>query len=255
MFRPTLYATHYSPWSHRAVWALDHHGIDYRYREHVPMLGELALRLRAKQPRRQPASVPLLITADAPLGDSMAIMHWADECGEGTPLRAGSEEAARWRDRVEPWLHAVRVRVTSRLARDRDAQWEAAAGGVPRALAGVCRPVAAMGARHIARKYGFDVDQEQQGRALMQQGLDAIRSALDDRPTIGERFGAVDILAATLMQGGEPADAFVPLGPATRRLWADEALADANRDLLQWRDELCAEHRPLRREPRDGAAA
>lgn len=244
MTRPTLYATYYSPWSQRARWALEHHQIQFRYREHIPMLGELALRMRAGRWRDRKASVPLLLPGDGePIMDSLAIMRWADAHGHGESLDSESPQAAQWRDRLEPWMHALRMRVTRRLARDPEALHEAAAGGVGPWLAGPSRPVAALGARHVARKYGFDVHSDRQEREVIQAGLDALREAIGDGPYVGERFGAVDLMAACFLQGVEPADDYVRLGPATRRLWADEELSSANADLVEWRNELCRRHR------------
>ena len=67
----TLYGVGYSPWTERARWALDHHRIAYRYREHLPMLGEPMLRRRAraagqaKPTAPQPACSPIWLQAAA----------------------------------------------------------------------------------------------------------------------------------------------------------------------------------------------
>ena len=47
----TLYGLSLSPWTERARWALDHHGVAYDYHEHVPMLGEVLLRMKARTRR------------------------------------------------------------------------------------------------------------------------------------------------------------------------------------------------------------
>jgi glutathione S-transferase len=39
----------FSPWTEKARWALDHHGIRYRCEEYVPLAGEPWLRLRARR--------------------------------------------------------------------------------------------------------------------------------------------------------------------------------------------------------------
>jgi glutathione S-transferase len=48
-----LVALHYSPWSEKARWALDHHGVAYRYEEYKILLGEPKLRLATKKRARQ----------------------------------------------------------------------------------------------------------------------------------------------------------------------------------------------------------
>ena len=58
-----LVTLHVSPFSERARWALDHHGIAYRVDPHTPFLGEPRLRrlvAKARTPRPQRAVYPLL---------------------------------------------------------------------------------------------------------------------------------------------------------------------------------------------------
>ena len=52
--RGELIGIGYSPWTEKARWALDHHGIDYRYSEHLILFGMLPLRIKlGKLSRRQ----------------------------------------------------------------------------------------------------------------------------------------------------------------------------------------------------------
>ena len=46
-----LTALPYSPWSEKATWALDHHRIDYKYDEHMPLVGDIKLRWRLRKPK------------------------------------------------------------------------------------------------------------------------------------------------------------------------------------------------------------
>jgi glutathione S-transferase len=46
---PTLVYLPYSPWSEKARWALDYHGVRYDQSIHVPITGELPLRLRTRR--------------------------------------------------------------------------------------------------------------------------------------------------------------------------------------------------------------
>src|SRR6188508_1450752 len=55
-----LVQLYYSPWSERARWALDHHGLAYETVEHVPFLGEIRLR-RIVGKKAARATVPVLI--------------------------------------------------------------------------------------------------------------------------------------------------------------------------------------------------
>ncbi len=75
----TLHGLSCSPWTWRARWALDHHRIDYDYREHTPMLGERRLRrLAEKRQRLKPAT--RRIWTNEPLAAEFAdLVQWRDE--------------------------------------------------------------------------------------------------------------------------------------------------------------------------------
>ena len=112
MSTPTLFGIHYSPWSLRARWALDHHGVDYRYREHTPLLGEWGLRFRSrKRVGSGPVTVPLLVLPERAIDDSFEIMCFADEVGEGEPLRASYPDVAMFINGLESAYDAARRRV------------------------------------------------------------------------------------------------------------------------------------------------
>jgi glutathione S-transferase len=237
MSTPDLYGIHYSPWSLRARWALDHHQIDYRYREHTPLLGEWALRFRGRnRVGGGPVTVPLLVLQNRAIGDSFEIICFADEVGGAEPLRASHPDVALFINGLESAYDAARRRVTRRILGDQDALKEAAAAAVPAWLAGPSRPVAAMGTRFIARKYGFDPDASESLHVL-REALDQVRSALGDGPYIDDTFSAKDIAAACLVGAIRPHDSLC-LGPAMRAAWTHEEVAERYRDLLDWRDGL-----------------
>ncbi len=239
MSRPTLYGLHYSPWTQRAKWALDHHGVSYRYREHVPFLGEPVLRFVARRTGRK-ATVPLFVDGARSLGDSIEIMQHADAIGRGASLRAAEPEVAAWASRVEPMLAAMRKRVTYRTLQDSEALREAASAVTPDFAAGLFRPVAVLGARFLARKYGFQPEGGDHDAAI-EAGLKEIRLALGEGPYIEEGFTAADVLVATALQGVRPHDS-ARLKPATCRVWSHEGLAASYADLLEWRDGIYARH-------------
>lgn len=244
MGRATLFGLVYSPWTERARWALDHHRIRYRYREHVPLLGEGLLRWAARGSGEKQASVPLLRDGHEVLGDSFRIILHADRVGQGAKLVPDASVIETWLASIEPALHAVRKRVTRRTLADPEALKEAAAGAMPTVVAGFFRPVAAMGARFIARKYGFDASEQEQDSPLVSAVLDEVRAQLDGGAYLGEAFSAADILAATFLQSVKPvADSIIRLGPATRRAWSRPELAEEYDDLIAWRDQLYATHR------------
>lgn len=240
-----LFGLAYSPWTERARWALDHHRIDYFYEEHVPMLGEPWLRWNARGSGLPRASVPLLRTDGRAIGDSVAIMAWADSVGRGESLRADTDHTRSWADRIELGVHAVRSRVTAAILADPEAQRESAQAAVPASLAGVFSPLAAMGARFIASKYNVDLRAVDAARRQCRETLLLIRGTLDGGfHLVGHSLSAVDLMAATFVQGIQPVSArHLALTPAVYRAWCDAELAEEFEDIVKWRDEMYRKHR------------
>ncbi|MCA9551154.1 MAG: glutathione S-transferase C-terminal domain-containing protein, partial [Myxococcales bacterium] len=120
----------------------------------------------------------------------------------------------------------------------------AATAAAPAFLAGLLRPVAVMGARHIAKKYRFDADAEEATPQVLIETLDALRAALGSGGhVVGDGFTAADILGATLLQGVRPVEGYVKVGPETTRMWHDPAVAERYADLLAWRDDVYTRYR------------
>ncbi len=255
-----LYVIHHSPWSERARWALDHHRIAFEEREHVPLVGELALRARTGKWSGK-VSVPLLV--DSPnhktVAGSTAIAEHADEVHTAASSRAaslflaGSREAMRALEAtVEPILDTARARFTSLLRRDPQAQIEAVPGWMRLPL--VAPSSARLGSWFIARKYNSSFEGIDE---RLRAGLQAVREALGGRAFVhGGTFSYADILAASALQGvAPPADRFLALPPATRRLWTHEQLATEFADLVAWRDAIYEKHRAKHGQLRVAAGA
>ena len=248
-----LHGLAYSPWTERARWALDHHHVGYKYHEHVPFLGEWLLRFRGRALRQRPVSVPLFIRGRLVLGDSLAIITHADAEGSGDPLIGDEAKTRAFRDEVEGALRAIRARVTGEMLDDREALRDAATAVSPKLLAPALAPVAALGARFVAHKYQADLHRPQENLRAVRQVLDHVRRTLGGAQFLeGGTFGALDLLAATLLQGIQPVRApHIPLPAALRRAWTWPRLAEEYSDLIEWRDSLYAGHRPP---PRAAAA-
>lgn len=233
----TLYAISYSPWSQRARWALDHHRVPYRYREHAPYLGERALVRRARKAGLTgKATVPLLITPDGGYGDSWDIIRYADTHGSGASLRSDDPAIAAWCTGLEATHAAARVRVTRRTLASRAALTEAAATAVPNFMAPLARPVAAIGARHLAKKYGFAAEGAED-HTLLHAALTDIRTRIDGGDHVFDGFTAADIVAACLLNAVRPHPS-VGLQPASFETWHVPALATEFSDVLSWRDRI-----------------
>lgn len=238
MARAHLYGAAYSPWTERARWALDHHRIAHQYHEHVPMLGEFLLRAKAKVPRGQRTTVPLFIDEHgARYMDSIAIILRSDE-GQSRPLTKDSSALRELAAIVETALDASRARVTSRILADPEAQRESAKAAVPGFLVGFAAPVAALGAKFIAKKHGVRLGHEQENIDVLRGVLRELRSRVRlDQPPTRDTLTSSDILIATLLQTVQPVDAsHITLGPALRRAWGEPSLAREFADLVAWRD-------------------
>jgi glutathione S-transferase len=241
----TLVALHYSPWTEKARWALDHHRIPYRLEHYVPMLGEPMLRLRTGR-LRGPITVPALLDGDDAIVDSFAIARHAERTGGGEPLfpPAHLAEITRWNERSDEALAAERALVVARIAASPAAQAESLPRFVPEAIRPALTRMARLGAGYVGLKYSVSRDLEA-SEARVAGALDELRAALDGRAYLldGELTYA-DIAAAVMLQAVRPVrDAFIRLGPALRACWTTPALEQRYADLLEWRDQLYDKHR------------
>ena len=238
-----LYGMSFSPYSEKARWALDHHGVAYEWHEHVPMLGERALRRRAGTPGKT-ASVPLAIDGETVFGDSLAIAQHADQVGSGAPLLADDAVVIEWDARSATALGAGRVHVLKRSLADREALRDSLPAWIPGFLRGAMTPVAASGSRFVLRKYGGEGTDLDAAVAAMRAELAALRAALGGRATILPMFSHADIAMAVVLQMVSPVDErFIALGPGRRRAWTEPTLSREFADLVEWRDRLYAERR------------
>jgi glutathione S-transferase len=241
-----LYQLSFSPWSERARWALDHHRVAHEIVEHLPMLGEAALRVAAKKPVGR-VSVPLLVDGDRAIFDSFEIARYAEQVGNGEPLLPEASMAAitRWNQLAEQIASAGRSVVTARTLHDPETLVEALPPFLPPRARAPLAPLASLGARFLQYKYGYGDVTESRARAAARGGLLEMREALRGRRhLVGDQLTYADIAAATSIQFFKPvADAYIPLGAATRRTWHQADIADEFADIVAWRDQLYAEHR------------
>ncbi|MFP2905299.1 glutathione S-transferase family protein [Pyxidicoccus sp. 3LFB2] len=240
----TLHGLGYSGWTEKARWALDHHRVAYRYREHLPLIGELGLRWRT--PRGVRPSVPQLVDEGGAITGSFHIAKRAEEVGQGAPLfpQHAAELITRWEDTSDSVLGVARAQVVVGLLQNRRAQQDSLPAFVPGWLRGVMAPSARLGARFIARKHQAASDVEGAIQATVVPALERLRAELGGRPYLKDGFTYADINAAAMLQMLRPAeDRYMPLGAGTREVWTNEPLAARFPDLLEWRDALYAKHR------------
>lgn len=209
----------------------------------MPLVGELALRMRAKGTRGK-VSVPLLVDDEGQsVQGSLAIGEWVDARGKKQkPLfpKGARERIAALYDALEDPLSAARERFVRDLASDRDAQLES----LPPALRAL--PFATLSARigtaFVANKYNARIGSVDD---RIRSGLRAVREALGGRKYVLDDFLFADIVGTSIVQAIHPIDdAFLEFPPATRRLWEHPKLLKEFPDLVEWRDATYAKHRP-----------
>lgn len=240
-----LHSLPYSPWSEKARWALLHHGVAFREVGYVPIFG--ALPLRAMTGYRGKLSVPLLDLGRGVVVDSCKIAQWSDANGSGAPLFPAHQRAEilEWNQRSESAISAARSIVVARIGDDAKALREGLPAQFPAWTRGPATPLARVGAAFIRAKWSASTPEAQAIETIWRVALQ-IRSARSaGRLTLLDGCTFADIAAAAVLQCVSPVDdRYIPLGPATRRLWTRPELAAEFADLLEWRDALYAAHRP-----------
>lgn len=240
----TLYGLKQSPWTERGLWALDHHGITYRYHEHVPLLGELFLRRKAGSPSNGKASVPLLVDGNEVFQGGTAIAKHADKIGGSNRLYPRGSEAdvehyVALSDRMND---AGRTLVFARMPRHRAAQREALPGFLPSPVRRLLAPTAVLGIRFLASKYDVPREAESDVHKRLAHALEEVRAALAGRTYLLGSFSFADVAIAASLRVVRPEDR-ASIGAGTRELWTNRSLAQDFEDLLMWRDALYAKHR------------
>lgn len=234
---PRLLALSYSPWSEKARWALDHHRINYRETEFLPLLGTPLLRLRLRQLGGK-VTVPVLFVDGDAITDSYEIARYCDRVGAGVPLFPAEElgEIARFNRLSEKACHAGRALATARVAEDPAAMEEAVPSLIPGPLR---RPMGEVGVRYLDFKYALSRKELTEHRGALRQVLDTLGEELGDRQTLLLGFSFADIAMAAALQLVAPVeDRFIRLGRHTRTCMTDPEVVRDYAPLLRWRDAL-----------------
>jgi glutathione S-transferase len=236
-----LVSLNVSPWSERAKWALDHHGLAYEVVEHMPIVGERRLR-RLVGPGKPRATVPVLVVGAEAVSESWDIAVYADREGGGAKLIPPEhEEAIRtWAALADEAANAGRALVLAAILASGPALDEQGPPFIPTWLRPPLRPLARAATMAFVRKYELRLGESDAHTRAVRLALDRLRSGLAaSSPYLHGSFSYADIAMASLLQGISPVDnRFVKLGPATRAAWTHAALAAEYADLVAWRDSL-----------------
>jgi glutathione S-transferase len=244
-----LYSLSYSPWTEKARWALLHHGLEFRERAYVPLFGALPLRVASGRWSGK-LSVPLLVAGDDSVVDSCEIAQWADRQRGAATLfpDAFRNTIFDWNLRVDAAISAGRMAVVDRIGSDSEALRESLPPLFPPPVRAIGAPIARFGAFFIRQKWVEGSGGAAAAEAELRLWCLHVRAALADGRTYlcGNTFTFADIAVAASLQCVAPVEnRYIAIGPATRRLWAMPALAADFGDLLRWRDNIYAQHRPL----------
>ncbi|MGZ3698251.1 MAG: glutathione S-transferase family protein [Bdellovibrionota bacterium] len=241
MEKRKLIGLRYSPWTERARWALDHHGIPYRYEEHLLLFGMPKLRWELGDWKSE-ITLPILLEGRQRFGDSLEIARHADQLGQGPKLfpAAAAETIDELHRLSERALDAGRAALIYRLPLDPKAQKGSLPTFIPDWMRGMLRPLAHLGASYIRREFETQGRPYEQCVAELREALLKIRAARGGKKFLAAgQFTFADITAAVVLQLVEPVDfKFVPLNPAARPVWSQPELAREFSDLVNWRDEL-----------------
>lgn len=250
--KPLLFSLTYSPWSEKARWALEHHGVAYDRRSYRPLIDELPLRLRMRQ-LRGPITVPVLFDGNQWHRSSWAIARWAEQHGTGESLfpEGELERIEHFEALSERGLDAGRALGLARMVDRPD--WLVAM--VPPALRGPLGPlgpkIAGLGIRRTLRKYDASAYSAEQHRERLRGVLEELRTSLQQAgggvPTLLGAFSYADITMAQVLQFVEPVNlGHFRLAEEGREGYRQAELADEFEDLCAWRERLYAEFHPAR---------
>jgi glutathione S-transferase len=240
----TLIGLHYSPWSVRARWALDLRHVPYGWVEHVPMIGEPLLRVRARRLTGR-VTVPILIADGTVIEGSLAIAAHADAHGEGPALvpSGARQDIESWNELAEDAMIVARKWVVQRTASDE----AVLLASLPRALRSLPGAIASarMGTAFFRKKYVLDALDG--AKEPIVRFLDRLRQTVKKHPyVLGDAFTYADVIAATTLQCVRPVKKELwPIEDGLRPAWTDDELAARYGDLLEWRDGIFERHRGL----------
>ncbi|MDQ3035287.1 MAG: glutathione S-transferase N-terminal domain-containing protein [Myxococcota bacterium] len=245
-----LVALPYSPWSIKARWALDHHGVEYRYEPYMPMLGEPVLRARMGWPRGA-ITVPVLFDGRVVLAESLPIARHAEKVGARAPLFPEGRDAdvVHWNGLSDVIARAGRALLTPRMARSAAALIESMPPSIPKALRRASVPAAELALKYIARKHGVREEEEAQDRGTIRWTLRKLRESLERGDYILGALSYADVAMIASLQMVLPSRTLAKVGDASAAAWTDDALAREHADVLAWRDRVVERHFvPMRRD-------
>lgn len=251
---PELIGIRYSPWTEKARWALDHHGFNYRYSEHLILLGMPALRLKTGKLTGD-LTVPILIDGEKKFFDSFDIALHADqwaEAGRSAKLFPPTQNERfnrikYYNDLSERALDAGRALLVSKIPKNRQAVRENIPSFLPQFLRPACTPLVSIGLKYIAHEFDIGSSESKKSAEEFSSILATIDADLTKSASgylLGD-FSYADVAIAAALQLLKPvSNDYVRIGDGMRACMTEDTLSHQFSDLVRWRDSIYERHRP-----------
>ncbi|MEE2786546.1 MAG: glutathione S-transferase N-terminal domain-containing protein [Myxococcota bacterium] len=237
MVLPTLYGLAYSPWTYKARWALARKGIEYRYKEYVPMVGKIPLRVALNR-WSAPLTVPLMKWDKAILDSSWAIATQADTMVDAPPLHTDLPDVQTWNEIADRILELGRIRISLDILDDEPALRAALPTGLQGLPGGLF--IARTGARYMLKTYPVSTSPSEL-IGQMAVHLEAVRQGLKAGDFLLGEPTYADMTIASSLQMIDPADTqLIPLDERLHQIWSCTRLKQDFEDLCTWRDMVMA---------------
>ncbi len=246
-----LIGLHYSPWTEKAQWALDHHHLPYAYHEHLLIFEMPWLRWRLRR-FSGAVTVPAMIESENGrtfrFFDSWDIALQADEIGSKEKLfpEKKIDDIRFFNDLSERALDAGRALLIDRMRKDPNGLRASLPPLVPKFLRPYLLFVAKIGLNYIARSFQSEAITVAAHEDILREALETVRRKLNagkESYLLGD-FSYADVTAAVILQTVSPvSEDFKKIGKTLRRVWTHPEFAEEFADLIVWRDRLYQAHR------------
>jgi len=252
-----LHGIGYSSWTEKARWALHHHRIPYRYREHLIWLGMPALAARAGLPPEE-ITLPILLKSDqGPIVDSLEIARFAEKWRTQNPDSSSTEELfpegllpeiKHYNLLSELLISRARLRLCHAILESPQAQEAMAPTFVPAFLRPLTRPLVRKATLYIMQEFDLHKKRPSEMDSMLIQALVGLNSAIEKAQggfLLDGKFTYADITTAVALGSLRPIQVvFDRLSEQHKKILTDSQLAASFPALLAWRDRVYREKNP-----------
>lgn len=231
----SIWGLRYSPWTERALFALDAKKVPYRFHRYQPILGEIPLKLKSKHSGR--LTVPVAETEHGWLFDSLEIVRYADRVGAGDPLFSKLDQSLE--ETVRSGLDAARSFTTQRIFASEATLLEYAPPSLPKLLAG---PMAKLGMTLFSRKYALDARNKENDRSALSRAFETVKPWMQSVPDAL----STDVLWVTSLVSGISPHGGIRMTDNMRAAFTDTEACTKFSWATEWRDAVYDRYRNAR---------